>query len=144
MKIPTGGGKKEHLELGTEQYNQERQKLTSEVSSSPELFGVEIHNCSPLQQRHEGRETQGKRAAIFDRGLPLSLLHPLPTATSRGTGDEGIQEHAAGPSFSSLFSWLRPHHGGFGLGPRTLGSQQRGRKSRTDNGYQRNLSISDL
>lgn len=65
MSIPTGGEEKGHLELGTEQLNQERQKLVSKVLSSPELFDVEVHNYSPLQQRHEGWETPGTRAVIF-------------------------------------------------------------------------------
>lgn len=82
-----------------------------EPSEGLGLFGVEAHNCSPLQQRQKEWETQGKRPSR----LSLSLLHSLPTATSHGTGDKGSWGHTAWSSCSSLFCWLRSHHGSAAL-----------------------------
>lgn len=100
------------------------QKLTLKVSLSPELFGVDIHNHLPSQQRLRGWETQGKWEVIFSQGLPLSLLHPVPTATSHGTGDKSSQGHAVELSCSSSFSWLWSHHTSPVLHPKTPHAQQ--------------------
>lgn len=83
----------------------------AESSSPPQLFDAEVHSGSPLQQRHQGRENQGKRAEIFSKGPPLPILHPLPTAVSHGTGAKGSWGHAVGLSCSSRFPRLSPYHG---------------------------------
>lgn len=78
------------------------QKLTSKVSLSPKLFGVDIPSHLALQQRLEGWENQRKWEVIFSQGAPVSLLHPYqqPLLMAQGTKAAKDMHWSWGPAHS--------------------------------------------
>lgn len=107
MNIPTGGEIKEHLALGTEQCNQDKQKAHHSLSS-PMLKSTMPHPCS--RGTRDGRTKESEQRFSVKGHLCLSSTpyqQPLLTAQEH----KGSRGHTVGLSCSSCFSWLSPHHG---------------------------------
>lgn len=86
------------------------------------LVLTSITTC--LAGETQGMGDQREVRGDFQSGVLLSLLHPLPTATSHGTGDKSSQGRAMELSCPSSLSWLCSHHGSLVLQPRTPHAQQ--------------------